>query len=255
VYSSRIIVRGRRAKESLNLYLEPLLYTLIPVAAAACSGIIVSIRAPREQVTSAVQHLAAGVVFAAAAIELVPGVLHSAPVPAIVGFAAGIAIMFALRHLSDAAERRAERRGSPVAIGLIATIGIDFLIDGVVLGAGFASDQSTGILLTIAITLEYLFVGLSVSATLPTRSPWVLIGLPTLLALLTLLGTAIGVATLTGATKPVMAAVLGFGAVVFMYLVTEELLVKAHEQGDTAFGSATFFMGFLCYLLIEQAMG
>ncbi|MBH04148.1 MAG: transporter [Xanthomonadales bacterium] len=236
------------------MYLDALLFTLIPIAAAAFSGLVVTIHTPRKQVTSAVQHLAAGVVFAAAAIELVPGVLHSAPGPAIVGFAIGIAVMFALRQFSDAAERRSKRRGSPVAIGLIATIGIDFLIDGVVLGAGFASDRSTGILLTIAIALEYLFVGLSVSATLPTRSPWALIGLPTMLALLTLVGAAIGVATLTGASKPVMAAVLGFGAVVFMYQVTEELLVKAHEQGDTAFGSATFFVGFLCYLLIEQAM-
>lgn len=237
------------------MYLDALLFTLIPVAAAAFSGFVVTLHTPGEQVTSAVQHLAAGVVFAAAAIELVPGVLHSAPEPAIVGFAVGIAVMFILRQLGDAAERRAAQRGSPVAVGLIATIGVDFLVDGLVLGAGFASDKSTGVLLTIAITLEYLFVGLSVSATLPTGSPWILIALPTLLALLTLVGTAIGVATLTGASKPVMAAVLGFGAVVFMYLVTEELLVKAHERGETAFGSATFFVGFLCYLLIDQAIG
>ena len=236
------------------MYVQPLLYTLIPVAAAALSGAVAAVRVPGEQATSAVQHLAAGVVFAAAAIELVPGVLHSAPLPATIGFALGIVVMFALRHLSDAAERRAERRGLPLSIGLIVTIGIDFFIDGVVLGAGFTNDSQTGILLTIAITLEYLFVGLSVAATLPTRAPWALIALPTGLALFTIGGTALGVAMLTGTSKPVMAAVLGFGAVVFMYLVTEELLVKAHEQGDTAFGSATFFVGFLCYLLIEQAL-
>lgn len=224
------------------------------MAAAACSGAVVAVRVPGKQVTSAVQHLAAGVVFAAAAIELVPGVLHSAPMPAIVGFAIGIAVMFTLRHLSDAAERRAEPYGSPLPFVLMATTGLDFLIDGVVLGAGSASDSTTGILLTIAITLEYLFVGLSVAATVPNSARWLRIALPTGLALFTVVGTVIGVAALTDASKPVMAAVLGFGAVVFMYLVTEELLVKAHEQGETAFGSATFFLGFLCYLLIEQAL-
>ena len=61
------------------MYLDALLFTLIPIAAAAFSGLVVTIHTPRKQVTSAVQHLAAGVVFAAAAIELVPGVLHSAP--------------------------------------------------------------------------------------------------------------------------------------------------------------------------------
>lgn len=238
------------------MYLQPLLYTLIPVAAAALSGVVATIRIPGEQTTSAVQHLAAGVVFAAAAIELVPGVVHSAPIPAIVGFAAGIVIMFVLRYASEVAERRVGHGSSGLALGLIATTGIDFLIDGVVLGAGFASDDgNTGLLLTIGVTLEYLFVGLSVAAAVPTQAPWILIALPTGLALLTVGGAAIGIAALNGAPQPVMAAVLGFGAVVFMYLVTEELLVKAHEQGETAFGSATFFVGFLCYLLIEQAIG
>lgn len=95
----------------------------------------------------------------------------------------------------------------------------------------------------------------SVAATLPNSAPWLRIALPTSLALFTMMGTVIGVAALRDASKPVMAAVLGFGAVVFTWLATEELLVKAHEQGETAFGSAAFFLGFLCYLLIEQALG
>jgi ZIP family zinc transporter len=49
--------------------------------------------------------------------------------------------------------------------------------------------------------------------------------------------------------------VLAFGAVAFMYLVTEELLVAAHERGETAAGSATFFVGFLLYLVLEQVLG
>lgn len=234
--------------------LRALLYTLLPVAAAAVSGVVAAVRPPGARVTSAVQHLAAGVVFAAAAIELVPGVVRSAPGPAISGFTAGIAVMFSLNYVAQRAERRAEQRGSQLALGLIATTGADFFIDGIVLGAGFASGGSTGVLLTIAISLEYLFVGLSVAATLPSRNPTRVIGLPTGLAPTAVAGTALGVTTLDGASASVMAAVLGFGAVVFMYLVTEELLVEAHERGETATGSATFFLGFLAYLLLEQAV-
>jgi ZIP family zinc transporter len=44
------------------------------------------------------------------------------------------------------------------------------------------------------------------------------------------------VVTLAGAPGPVLATVLAFGAVAFMYLVTEELLVRAHERGETCPG-------------------
>jgi len=71
-----------------------LAFTAVPVAAAAVSGGVAPLRAPGPRFTSALQHFAAGVVFAAAAIELLPGVLDRSPWVAIIGFAAGIAMMF-----------------------------------------------------------------------------------------------------------------------------------------------------------------
>jgi ZIP family zinc transporter len=35
-----------------------------------------------------------------------------------------------------------------------------------------------------------------------------------------------------------------------LYLVTEELLVEAHETKDTAFATSMFFVGFLLFLLL-----
>jgi ZIP family zinc transporter len=37
-----------------------------------------------------------------------------------------------------------------------------------------------------------------------------------------------------------------------MYLATEELLVEAHAQGETALGSVGFFIGFLIYLILNE---
>lgn len=51
-----------------------------------------------------------------------------------------------------------------------------------------------------------------------------------------------------------LAGVLAFGAVAFMYLATEELLVEAHARGETAVGSTAFYVGFLVILVIEQAL-
>ena len=47
---------------------------------------------------------------------------------------------------------------------------------------------------------------------------------------------------------------LAFGVAALLYLVTEELLVEAHETEDTPLATATFFAGFLALLLLEMAL-
>lgn len=230
------------------------LFTLIPVLAAALSGLVAVVRRPGRRVTSGVQHFAAGVVFAAAAIELLPRVLRQAPVVAILGFAVGIAVMFAFRAVGDRLERRREERGrSGLPLGLAVATGVDFLVDGVILGAGFSAGADTGVLLTVALAVEYLFVGLSLSAALAGVASRPVTALaPPVLALLTVAGAALGAVTLAGADPALLAGVLAFGAVAFMYLATEELLVEAHQEGETALGSVGFFVGFLVYLVLSE---
>lgn len=236
------------------MLLRAVLFSLIPVAAAAVSGLVAAIRPPGRRVTSGIQHFAAGVVFAAAAIELLPGVLREEPWVAIVGFAAGIAVMFSFRAASSALERR-DGVGAGLPVGLAVATGVDFLVDGIVLGAGFAAGATTGLLLSVALAIEYLFVGLSLSASMSGAASRTLVATaPTLLSLLTVAGTAIGVVWLAGASPTLLAGVLAFGAVAFMYLATEELLVEAHEQGETALGSVGFFVGFLIYLLLDEVV-
>jgi zinc transporter, ZIP family len=236
--------------------LSAVLFTLVPVAAAGVSGGVAVIRPPGRRVTSGIQHFAAGVVFAAAAIELLPGVLRQSPWVAIAGFAVGVAVMFTFRAVGERLEAPDDgdaRRGLPVGLG-IAT-GIDFFVDGIVLGAGFSAGARTGILLSIALAIEYLFVGLSLAGAMRHRAPrWVMGVAPAALALLTVAGAALGAVALAGASPELLAGVLAFGAVAFMYLATEELLVEAHEQGETALGSVGFFVGFLLYLVLDELL-
>ncbi|MCD2197394.1 hypothetical protein LQ327_28885 [Actinomycetospora endophytica] len=235
------------------MLLRAVLFSLIPVAAAGVSGVVAAIRPPGRRVTSGIQHFAAGVVFAAAAIELLPGVLRQQPWVAIAGFAAGIVVMFAFRALSTALERRRHPDGPALPIGLAVATGVDFAVDGLVLGAGFAAGSTTGVLLSIALAVEYLFVGLSLSGTMSGAASRTLTATaPAALSLLTVAGTAVGAVLLAGVSPQLLAGVLAFGAVAFMYLATEELLVEAHEQGETALGSVGFFVGFLIYLLLDE---
>ena len=71
------------------------------------------------------------------------------------------------------------------------------------------------------------------------------------------LGAAIGTVVLRGTSAPVLASVLAFGSVVLvlMYLVTEELLVKAHQVTRLAWAMPLFFVAFLMYLVIEELFG
>lgn len=47
-------------------------------------------------------------------------------------------------------------------VGFIAAVGVDIFIDGLVLGIAFAAGAKAGLLLTLALTLEVLFLGLSI---------------------------------------------------------------------------------------------
>ena len=65
-----------------------LLFTLAPVAAMAAGGVIAAYRPPQARLSSSIQHFAAGVVFAALAVEVLPDVVHrDEPFAAAAGFA------------------------------------------------------------------------------------------------------------------------------------------------------------------------
>jgi ZIP family zinc transporter len=48
---------------------------------------------------------------------------------------------------------------------------------------------------------------------------------------------------------------LAFGLIALLYLVTEELLVEAHEQPDSPLITAMSFVGLLALLMIEESLG
>ena len=221
--------------------LSVLAYTLIP-----CIGILVGsaaaiVRAPGARLISAFQHFAAGVVFAAVAVELLPQ-LHrlDSPVTMIAGFVLGIATMLAFKALFESA-------------GIVVPMSVDLFIDGLLIAVGFAAGVMGGMILLIGLTLETLSLGLSTAPALARRGM-------TRLRVLVLLG-AVSLAILVGAAAghliagvsgAFLAGILGFGVAALLYLVTEELLTEAHEVPDTPVVTATFFAGFLVPIVIAN---
>ena len=267
--------------------LVPVVFTILGAAAGAFWPVMARLR-------SYVLHLAAGVVFAVVAVELLPEIQRRAEVggapvrDVVLGFALGIGTMLAVDKVLDrirgeddeseedearAAATRPRAAGIPLApaqlpvaspaarggvgLSLLVAVGIDFLLDGLLLGVGFAAGARIGILLALAEAAEQLSVGLALAGELSragtARSRVLLI--VSALGMLVFVSAVLGATVLRGLTGGAMEVVLSFGLAALLYLVTEELLREAHEERETTLGTAMFFVGFLAFLVVGMTLG
>lgn len=253
----------------------------IPVAASVIGAVVAVVRPPGQGVVSGIQHFAAGVVTAALVGEIMPELQREGHLGwTVVGFVAGALLVLglgaygrrseaeaeAVAEVAAPRERTARARGirtrvisrAAVAlpVGMLAAMAVDLLLDGILIGVGVRLGQSQGLILTIALTLEILFLGLSVVAevTETGASKGKAVGITVGLGLMTAVGAIGGAAVLGTAPETVMSAVLAFGAAALLYLVVEELLVEAHEVKETVWLGGAFFLGFLV-IYVLAALG
>jgi ZIP family zinc transporter len=223
-----------------------------PVTAAAIGAVIAAHRRPSPSTTSVLQHLAAGIVIAAVAGEVLPDLRDRHSLAAtLIGFTIGVTCLLALSKVETRAEQCGQTKGVPTA--MLVALSIDLFIDGILVGTGAALGEGQGRILTIALTFEILFLALSLTGELVER------GLSTARATLipiaasttTIVGALVGAAILGHATNAIQAAVLAFGSAALLYLVTEELLTEAHDTPDTTLHVAMFFVGFIALFTLE----
>lgn len=223
------------------------LYTLIPVVMTVIAAAIATQLRPGPRIVSAIQHFAAGVVFAAAAGEILPEVKHAGELlPVFIGGALGVVVMLLVKQVETYVK-------GPT--GLMTMIGIDVFIDGVVLGIAFAAGAKAGVLLTVALTLEVMFLGLALVTQLSEASwrPPKILATTMMIMLLLPVGALLAIPVST-MSSPVVTGFLSFGLIALLYLVTEELLVEAHETLDAPWVTSMFFVGFLLLLLLEEIL-
>lgn len=234
------------------------LLSLVPVLTTGIGATLSVLWAPGVRSRSAVQHFAAGVIFAIVGVELLPAVVEEHD-PIEIGwtFAAGFLVMIGVQLLGKwiASRNVGETTPSRNRLAQRIAIAVDITIDGLLIGIAFAAGSRTGTLLTAALSLELLSLGVATSLSMiaagsgRTRA----VVVPVILSTFLIVGAVVGEVALRGASGHTMAGVLSFGSAALLYLVTEELLVEAHESGDTTFATSMFFAGLLLFLLLGMA--
>ncbi len=232
-------------------------FVAVPVATSIGGSVVAARRPAGERVRNVVQHVAAGLVFAAASLELLPDLIREhSKTGTVIGFVVGVAVMLILGRMSDHFETAGGQRA---AIGVIVLIAFDVLLDGMLMGVAFSEQARQGRILTIALTFELAFLGLSVATAMPVAGATKrrIVGVTAGIAMALPIGALLGIGPLASLPVTPFAAVLAFGTVALLYLVTEELLAEAHEVKDTPLATATFFVGFLGIgiLLISLSSG
>lgn len=199
------------------------------------------------------QHFAAGVIFAAVAAKLLPDVHSRAPAWVIVGFAIGVVTMLAVHQLSRHLEDAGVGGGFAGATSLLLTVSINMLIDGLLIGVAFLSAPKTGVIITVALAVETLFIGAAAVAVLPDHTAvYRKLAVPLVFGGLLLVGVVSGIVLFGGLAGASIAVVLAFGAANLIYLVTEELLVKAQQGPETPASTIPFFAGFLLIFVFDM---
>lgn len=235
------------------LFQKIVLFSLIPVVTMITGGIIATIKKPSGNVRSLILHFAAGVVFSVVAVELLPDIVNThAPLPLIVGFTLGFLVMVGVRKATEAKEgEETVETMSKLPAGLLIAIAVDVFIDGLLLGIGFTAGSTEGMLLAFALSLELLSLGMATATELGEKdiTKKKSIGLIIILAVVFFASAVLGATLLHNLSHKAIEVVLSFGLSALLFLVTEELLIEAHEEKETLWHTSAFFGGFLLFVV------
>ena len=152
-------------------------------------------------------------------------------------------------------------------VALLAAVAIDSALDGLLVGISTAvGDPKTGTLLAASLAVESSFLGLTLAAALQgaasvatSATGWLSL-LAAALAPSSILIGAIsggGLAPFLSDDPVLLSGFLGFGTSTTLFMVAEELLLQAHEDGSehTWWVDLQLYTGFFASIMIEKFFG
>jgi len=159
-------------------------------------------------------------------------------------------------HLAVGEETGEVSEKREVPTGLIVAVCLDGSIDGLLIGIAYVASGAAGLITSIALALEMCLLGISTVTTLrKTRlAPWKIFFLTVTLPWAIMGAGMLGCTLLSGLNGSYYIALISFGSAGLLYLVTEELMIEAHEDEETDrwYVSGLFFLGFLFVVVLSE---
>ena len=225
----------------------------MPAAVMLFGGILTFFWHPSRTIIGLVQHLAAGIILAALMIEVFPEMRRTniSQTTLIFSFVVGVLFMYCVKLLGAYLERgnAAQSGQKTLNYGMIITVFIDAALDGVTIGAGFAAGQKVGLALALGLSVEMLFLAMSLIS--DTIKGIGILVLSACFSLTILVCAGLGYYFLSTSSGSAIAIALAFSAAALIYLVTDELLIEAHEQEEKSYSMLVLFFGFVLFWFIS----
>lgn len=249
---------------------------------AGLVGAVIAAYATRDRtstLTSYVQHFAAGLIIAAATLDLIPEALQlGGGWYLLLGFMLGTAFMLTLRallnrfghgHSHDHGRHDEHDQGHSHGLAdtqaaahtgdnlrLAIALAIVVLIDGAIIGVAVSVGGAGALLIAIALSIELLFVAASTAGSMRAGGGSIgrSIGVSTFVAVMMPIGAVLGALVFAGVSAPVLIMGLGFGAAALLYTAIAELLVEAYEIKESTGTIAMLFAGFMVFLILMMFM-
>jgi ZIP family zinc transporter len=221
----------------------------MPAAVMLFGGILTFFWHPSKTLIGLVQHLAAGIILAALMIEVFPEMRRTtiSQSTLIISFVVGVIFMYVVKITGDYFEQGNDGKSvrKQFNYGLIIAVFIDAALDGVTIGAGFAAGQKVGLALALGLSVEMLFLAMSLIS--ETIKGMRILFLSVCLSLTILTCATLGYYFLSTSSGGAIAIALAFSAAALIYLVTDELLIEAHEQEEKSYSMLVLFSGFVLF--------
>ena len=140
-------------------------------------------------------------------------------------------------------------KGYLIPWALLAVVAVDAILDGVLIGMSVSAGERMGQMMSVALSLEMFFLGISTSNSLVKRGvPFrVALFICTIIPSFIVVGGILGFTVCASFEPPGFLACLSFGVASLIYLICDELLIEAHEDldNDTWYVTSSLFVGFL----------
>ena len=240
----------------MSNYLTALALSALPALANFGGGMLAEAFRVSSRALSLALHLAAGIVLAVVAVELIPEALSvDQPWVPVLAFAVGGAFFLAV---DTGIEQLAERRGGGGPFIIFFGVSVDLFSDGLMIGTGTSIEFGLGLLLALGQTPADVPEGFAAVATFKNagvaRRNRML--LAAAFAVPIVLGVTVGYWGVLGQSELVKFSLLAFTAGVLTTVAVEEIVPEAHNEiPDSRLATSFFIGGFALFALLAEYLG